>query len=60
MKNKSIRTALFQYNMKQWQLAELLQVSEYTLCRKLRHELPEDKQKEIVTRIQEWSKNHER
>lgn len=51
MKNKLIRNALSATNMKQWQLGALMGVSEATIYRMLREELPEDKQKEIVERI---------
>lgn len=46
MANFEIRTALKKANLKQWQLAEMLQISEFTLSRKLRKELSnEDKNK---------------
>lgn len=51
-----IRTALFETGMKQWELAELLGCSEYTLCRKLRHEMDETKQREIAEKIREAKK----
>lgn len=51
MKNNEIREALKEANMKQWQLAELLHISEFTLSRKLRKEIPEDEKKEIISLI---------
>lgn len=54
--NIIIRTALFETGMKQWELAELLGCSEYTLCRKLRHEMDEAKQIEIAEKIREATK----
>ena len=51
MNNQSIRTALSKHNLKQWQLAELMNMNEFSLSRKLRHELPADVQKEIITLI---------
>ena len=54
MQNKSIRIALMECNMRQYELAELLGIHDFSLSRKLRHELPEDEQKRIVTLI----KNH--
>lgn len=53
MKNLNIRNALIQNNMKQWQLADHLGISEYTLCKKLRRELPEQEQKRIIEVILE-------
>lgn len=54
--NMIIRTTLFETGMKQWELAELLGCSEYTLCRKLRHEMDEAKQIEIAEKIREATK----
>lgn len=51
MNNILIRKALAECNVKQWQLAELLGIGEYTMCRKLRRELPIDEQKRIVAVI---------
>lgn len=48
MNNLIIRNALKEYGVKQWQLAELLGCGEYTLCRKLRRELPREEQERIV------------
>lgn len=57
MKNKVIREALTAAGMKQWQLADLLGISEPTLTRWLRHELPQEKQAEIVAVIKGEGKN---
>lgn len=56
MNNLIIRKAMFNANLKQWQLANILGLSEYTLCRKLRVELPEEEQERIVSRIHEWER----
>lgn len=53
MKNLNIRNALAQNNMKQWQLADYLGISEYTLCKKLRRELPDREQEKIMKVILE-------
>lgn len=46
VKNQEIRNAMKENNIKQWELAEMLGISENTMCRKLRKELPdEDKQR---------------
>ena len=50
MANEDIRSALKNANLKHWQLAHLLQISEATLVRKLRQELP-TKEKEKIFKI---------
>lgn len=52
MNNIMIRDALKKYGVKQWQLAEMLCIGEYTLCRKLRRELPIEEQETIVSIIE--------
>ena len=52
MQNKSIRIALMEHNMKQYELAELMGIHDFSLSRKLRHELPEDEQRQIVSLIE--------
>ena len=52
MKNKDIRQALIDSNLKQWKLAEELKISEFTLCRKLRHELSAEQKEKIFTIIE--------
>lgn len=51
MENLKIREALTQNNMKQWQLADCLGISEYTLCKKLRRELPDTEQDKMIAII---------
>lgn len=51
MNNLKIRLALLEHNFKQWQLAKLLGVSESTVNRLLREELPEERQDQIVALI---------
>ena len=48
MNNLDVRKAMLEANLKNWQLAELLGISEWTLSRWLRKELPEDKKNEIL------------
>ncbi|KAB3534411.1 hypothetical protein F8154_08885 [Alkaliphilus pronyensis] len=61
MNNNEIRKALSDANMKQWQLAELLGITEWTLSRKLRKELPEDKKEEILDLInKERGEDHDK
>ena len=48
MSNYEIRAEMLKHNIKQWQLAEQLGITEFSLCRKLRHELSkEDKEKAL-------------
>lgn len=51
MNNTMIRDALKKYGVRQWQLAEMLGIGEYTLCRKLRRELTKEEQERIVSII---------
>lgn len=52
MQNKKIRAALAAAGMKYWELADLLGIHPATLSAKLRHELPEEEQQEIIEKIQ--------
>lgn len=49
--NIPIREAMKAKGYTQWQTAELLGISEFTLSRWMRHELPEQRQMEIVELI---------
>ena len=51
--NTMIRDAMYDNHMAQWQLAELLDVSESTIWRMLRKEMPDKEQSRIV-----WIINH--
>jgi len=53
MTNIKIRIAMVECNIKQWQLAKLLNVSESTVNRLLREELPQERQDQIVGLIKE-------
>lgn len=59
MANEIIRNALKNVGMKQWELAELLGICEYTLCRRLRRELPDDDREHILTVIRQNGKQGE-
>ena len=50
--NAEIRFALKEANIKHWQLAEMLNISEYTLCKRLRRELSENQKNEIMVLIE--------
>lgn len=53
MKNLNIRQLLMQLGMRQYELAELLGITETALSRKLRKELPEEEQQRIIAIIKE-------
>ena len=56
MKNTLIKSELTKRNMKQWELAEIMNMNEFSLSRKLRHDLPEEEQRQIVSLIKEHEK----
>lgn len=51
--NERIRSALRASGMKYYVLAELLGISDFSLSRKLRKELPDDEQERIISLIRE-------
>lgn len=54
--NLLIRNSMRENQVFQYEVAEILGISEPTLIRWLRKELPEDKQKHIVTLIEEHAR----
>ena len=52
MRNKKVRIKLLEHDLKQWELAKIMGVSEATVYRLLRDELPEEKQDQIVKLIE--------
>lgn len=58
MTNLLIRTKLIENGVRNWELAErILHISEPTLYRKLRNELPYEEQERIAVMISEYAKN---
>lgn len=53
MENQKIRTEARKAGVNLWELAEYFGVTDSTLSRKLRRELPEEKQKEYLAAIRE-------
>lgn len=53
--NINVRIELMKTSMKMYQLAGALGISENTLLRRLRNELPEETQKEYISKIREWA-----
>lgn len=54
--NMKIRIAMMEHGLTQYDLAKLLGLSEMTMYRRLRDELPEKEQDAIITKIEEASK----
>lgn len=60
MTNKRIRDAIKSNGLRHWQLADALGISEASLVRKLRHEIPEeetDRILEIIGRMRGGAQN---
>ncbi len=53
MANEQIKSALRASNVKQWQLADAMGMSEDKFCRKMRYELPDDQQRKALVIIHE-------
>ena len=56
MKNIDIRQEAKARGVKHWQIADKLEISEFYLCRKLRHELPLKEREAILEAINEIAK----
>ena len=56
MTNHDIRKALKEANIRQWQLAEELHISEWTLIRRFRHELSDEEKKKAFEAIEKIKK----
>ena len=54
--NQEIRDRLDECGIKQYDLARMLGITEFTLSRKLREELPEDQKKKILELIENTCK----
>jgi hypothetical protein len=55
MNNQEIRLAVRQAKIKLWRVADALGITDSTLSRKLRHELPEDEKQRILAIIRNLS-----
>ena len=61
MNNLIIRTALIKHNVRTWELAaKILCISEPTLYRKLRSEMPEEEQRKIAALIEQYAEKGDR
>lgn len=60
MNNLSIRGEMLKASVKLWEIAEAMGIADYSLSKKLRHELPVEEQArivEIIHRIEEAKKH---
>ena len=55
MNNKKIRTELKKQGLRYWELARIMGISDATLCRRLRDEIPAEEQEKIVKLIRQHS-----
>lgn len=60
MANRIIREELKSKGIRHWELAAALGISEQTMVRRLRFELDEDRQLEMLMKIEEIAKRKER
>ena len=56
MANEKIKEALKNKGLRQWQLAEMLGISEQTICRRMRKELSQDEQEKMISIIEDHKK----
>lgn len=56
MKNLDVKQAIEKANLYQWQIADELNISEFTLCRRFRHELSEEEKEKIFIAIEKLKK----
>lgn len=56
MSNIDIRIAMLEANIKQYELAKKLKITEFYLCRKLRYELSKEEKQKILIAIEELKK----
>ena len=59
MKNRLIKQSLRGNGIKQWELAEYLNISEATLCRKFRKSFSDQEQKYYVDLIEQMAERKE-
>jgi len=59
MNNSKVRISMLKSGIKQWEVASMLGISESVLSRKLRDELPEEEQDQIVSLIEKAGDKHE-
>ena len=58
MANMKLKVAILQSGMKQWQVANLIGIRDDAFSRKLRYEMPEEEQDEIIELIRQHLKEN--
>lgn len=56
MQNEAIRRSISDSGLKYWEVADAIGIADTTFAKWLRHELPEDKQKQILAVINQMKK----
>lgn len=56
MQNEAIRKSISDSGLKYWEVADAIGIADTTFARWLRHELPDDKQKQILSAIEQLEK----
>lgn len=59
MKNFEVKEAIENANLYQWQVANALNISEFTLSRRLRNELTSKEKEEILNAIEKLKKERD-
>ena len=59
MRNKEIKESLKKANIYQWEVAEVMGISETAFSRNMRHELPEEEKQKIYSAIEELKQRKE-
>ena len=59
MKNETIKAAIQRAGLKQWEVADALDVHENTLLRLLRHELTDEQRRRVEEAIEQAKANKE-
>lgn len=56
--NLKVRLAIMEHSLTQWDVAKILGMSETSFYRLMRDEMPEEKQDEIIRKIEEEVSRH--
>lgn len=60
MANEAVKDALKRYGVPQWELGRELNVSENTMYRKLRTDLPKQEQEQLIRKVEEIASQKEK
>lgn len=59
MNKADVRAILNENGLRQWELAEAIGISEYTLCKRLRRDLSADFEEEVLQAIEQLKERTE-